>query len=123
MTQGLRGAMRAGFANMNDVTVIQASQGLSLYVEMTIPDAKKKGVVVGYDGRHHSFDFAQLTAATFEKLGFQVYLFRKIVPTPFVVRHWFFITSSFAEIDQTSVPPTPPPPRPSVSSPRKLPSV
>jgi len=81
--------MRAGFANMNDVTVIQASQGLSLYVEKTIFNAKAKGVVVGYDGRHHSLAFAHLTAATFEKLGFKVYLFRKVVPTPFVVPFLF----------------------------------
>eukprot|EP01122_Echinamoeba_exundans_P010951 TRINITY_DN420_c0_g1_i1.p1 TRINITY_DN420_c0_g1~~TRINITY_DN420_c0_g1_i1.p1 ORF type:complete len:536 (+),score=130.88 TRINITY_DN420_c0_g1_i1:497-2104(+) len=76
--------MRAGFANMNDLTVIQASQGLAVYVEKTFPDAKSKGVVIGYDGRHNSHDFAHWAAATFASRGFKVYLFGRIVPTPLV---------------------------------------
>ncbi|KYQ89432.1 phosphoglucomutase [Tieghemostelium lacteum] len=83
-TAGLRGPMKAGFANMNDLTVIQASQGLALYVKETIDSALTKGVVVGYDGRHNSQTFARLTAATFLSKGFKVYLFSKLVPTPFV---------------------------------------
>jgi phosphomannomutase len=55
-----------------------------VYCEKTIPDAKSKGVVIGYDGRHHSHDFAHLAAATFESRGWTVYLFRAIVPTPLV---------------------------------------
>ncbi|EGG18327.1 phosphoglucomutase [Cavenderia fasciculata] len=78
------GPMKAGFANMNDLTVIQASQGLSIYVQETISQAQSKGVVVGYDGRYNSEVFAKLTAATFASKGFKVYLFSKIVPTPFV---------------------------------------
>nr|AOE43341.1 phosphoglucomutase [Rostrostelium ellipticum] len=83
-TAGLRGPMKAGFANMNDLTVIQASQGLCIYVSATIADAAKKGVVVGYDGRHNSLQFARLTAATFRSKGFKVYLFSTVVPTPYV---------------------------------------
>eukprot|EP01133_Synstelium_polycarpum_P013626 gene13626-16040_t len=83
-TAGLRGQMKAGFSNMNDLTVIQASQGLCKYVKETIPEAQKKGVVVGYDCRHHSETFARLTAATFASQGFTVYLYSKMVPTPFV---------------------------------------
>ncbi|EFA79896.1 phosphoglucomutase [Heterostelium album PN500] len=84
-TAGLRGPMKAGFSCMNDLTVIQASQGLCIYVEQTLSNSKNSGIVVGYDGRHHSKEFARLTAATFASRGFKVYLFSKIVPTPYVV--------------------------------------
>nr|AOE43345.1 phosphoglucomutase [Coremiostelium polycephalum] len=84
-TAGLRGPMKAGFSCMNDLTVIQASQGLCMYVKQTLaPDAERKGIVVGYDGRYNSEVFAKLTAATFVSQGFKVHLFSRLVPTPFV---------------------------------------
>jgi len=83
-TAGLRGPMRAGFACMNNLIVQQASQGLACSVLELVPDALKKPIVIGYDGRHHSKEFAAVTAAVFVKKGFHVLLFRDIVPTPFV---------------------------------------
>jgi len=83
-TAGLRGPMRAGFACMNNLIVQQASQGLACSVLELVPDALKKPVVVGYDGRHHSKEFAEVTARVFAKKGFHVLLFGSIVPTPFV---------------------------------------
>ena len=83
-TAGLRGPMRAGFACMNTLIVQQASQGLACSVLELVPDALSKPVVVGYDGRHHSKEFAEVTARVFAKKGFHVLLFRHIVPTPFV---------------------------------------
>jgi len=81
-TAGLRARMGAGYACMNELTVLQASQGLSSYVK-----ASFKGdiaVVVGYDGRHNSHVFATRTAAAFLAKGIHVHLFSKIVPTPYV---------------------------------------
>ncbi|CAG2177419.1 unnamed protein product, partial [Oppiella nova] len=43
-----------------------------------------KGVVIGFDGRHNSLRFAQLSANAFLSLGIKVHLFSAIVPTPFV---------------------------------------
>ncbi|KAF2076229.1 hypothetical protein CYY_002470 [Polysphondylium violaceum] len=83
-TAGLRGPMKAGFSCMNDVTVRQASQGLCSYVDKVTPNARHMGVVIGYDGRHHSKEFANITAQAFLKKNFKVYLFETIVPTPFV---------------------------------------
>ncbi|KAK7575763.1 hypothetical protein V9T40_012049 [Parthenolecanium corni] len=83
-TAGLRGRMGAGFARMNDVVVIQAAQGLLAYVLKTFPDAKEKGVLIGYDGRHLSKRFAELSAAVFLTSEVPVYLFSDLVPTPFV---------------------------------------
>jgi len=76
--------MAAGFACMNDLTVQQASQGLCAYLEKVEPQLRTKGVVVGCDARHHSRDFARITAAVFLHRGVPVYLFRDICATPHV---------------------------------------
>ena len=84
-TAGLRGPMQAGYACMNQLTVLQASQGLCVYLESQFPSGgKERGIVVGYDGRHNSLTFACLTAATFISRGWHVHLFGRMVPTPFV---------------------------------------
>ncbi|RIB19197.1 hypothetical protein C2G38_2036248 [Gigaspora rosea] len=83
-TAGLRSSMEAGFSRMNDLTVIQASQGLCMYLLDTIPNAIVKGVVIGYDHRHNSETFARLSAAAFLSKGFKVYFYRKLVHTPLV---------------------------------------
>ena len=64
--------------------LIGFSQGLAVYAERAVPDAKKRGVVIGYDGRYNSRSFAAHTAATFAHQGFNVYLFSDLVPTPYV---------------------------------------
>ncbi|KAL9551481.1 hypothetical protein PS6_004987 [Mucor atramentarius] len=83
-TAGLRARMEAGFSRMNDLTVLQASQGLAIYIEKTVKDAKTRGVVVGHDHRHHSKEFAQLTAAAFIQRGFKVWFYKELVHTPLV---------------------------------------
>ncbi|KAI8075213.1 hypothetical protein BC940DRAFT_230269 [Gongronella butleri] len=76
--------MEAGFSRMNDLTVLQASQGLAMYVEQHVANAKSRGVVVGHDHRHHSLNFAKLTAAAFLKRGFKVWYYQDLVHTPLV---------------------------------------
>ncbi|KDQ20355.1 hypothetical protein BOTBODRAFT_51664 [Botryobasidium botryosum FD-172 SS1] len=83
-TAGLRGRMEAGFARMNDLIVIQASQGLCSYVLENVHNAAERGVVVGHDHRHNSERFAKLTAAAFINRGVRVYLHRGVVHTPLV---------------------------------------
>ncbi|KAG8685022.1 Phosphoglucomutase-3 [Ceratobasidium sp. 395] len=83
-TAGLRGRMEAGFARMNDLIVIQASQGLCAYVLANIPNASSRGVVVGHDHRYNSEKWAKLTAAAFVANGVKVYLHKGIVHTPLV---------------------------------------
>lgn len=80
-TAGLRACMEAGYARMNDVTVLQASQGVAHYF-------KTGTVVIGFDHRERnglsSRRFAQLAAAVFKHHGFKVYLFGEYVHTPMV---------------------------------------
>lgn len=89
-TAGIRSAMGPGFSCMNDLTVIQTTQGLCRYLEKTFSDVKNRGVVIGFDARAHtpsgssSRRFAQYAATVLISQGIPVYLFSQITPTPFV---------------------------------------
>lgn len=83
-TAGLRGPMQAGFACMNSLTVMQASQGLAAYLLKTEADVKKRGVVIGRDARHNSEKFAKLTAAAFVAKGIKVWWYETPSHTPLV---------------------------------------
>ena len=84
-TAGIRGFMRAGYSSMNDLVIIQTSQGLVDYLVMTFGDeVTKTGLVIGYDARHNSKRFAQRTAIAAIQRNIPVYLYSSIVPTPFI---------------------------------------
>ena len=83
-TAGLRGPMQAGFACMNSLTVIQASQGLAAYLLKTEHNVKHRGVVIGRDARHNSEKFAKLTAAAFVAKGIKVWWYEIPSHTPLV---------------------------------------
>nr|XP_056714344.1 glucose 1,6-bisphosphate synthase [Euleptes europaea] len=89
-TAGLRSAMGAGFCYINDLTVIQSTQGMYKYLEKCFSDFNQRGFVVGYDTRGQetsrcsSLRLAKLTAAVLLAKGVPVYLFSRYVPTPFV---------------------------------------
>uniref|UniRef100_A0AAQ4R735 Phosphoglucomutase 2 n=1 Tax=Gasterosteus aculeatus aculeatus TaxID=481459 RepID=A0AAQ4R735_GASAC len=89
-TAGLRAAMGPGTSCMNDLTIIQTTQGFCCYLEESFADFKDRGVVIGYDARAHppsggcSKRFASLAAAVFISRGVPVHLFSDITPTPFV---------------------------------------
>ncbi|XP_060939848.1 phosphoglucomutase-2 [Limanda limanda] len=89
-TAGLRAAMGPGTSCMNDLTIIQTTQGFCHYLEESLENLKERGVVIGYDARAHppsggnSKRFASLAAAVFISRGVPVHLFSDIVPTPFV---------------------------------------
>lgn len=89
-TAGLRAAMGPGISCMNDLTIIQTTQGLCRYLEQRFSDLKARGVVIGFDARAHpesggsSKRFARLATAVLIGRGVPVYLFSDITPTPFV---------------------------------------
>ncbi|EER18009.1 Phosphoglucomutase-2, putative [Perkinsus marinus ATCC 50983] len=78
-TAGLRGIMGAGYDRMNCLTVLQASQGLCVYLEDAYGKEAmaERGVVLGFDGRHNSRRFAHVAAAVFLSKGTKVYLIDK----------------------------------------------
>ncbi len=81
-TAGLRGALGAGPNRMNEVLVRQTAAGLADHVLSVVPDAAKRGVVIGYDARHKSDRFAEATARVFAAKGMRALLFPHHVPTP-----------------------------------------
>ncbi|BGP12039.1 hypothetical protein JCM10049v2_007959 [Rhodotorula toruloides] len=83
-TAGLRGPMQTGPSAINDLVILQASQGLAKYAEQSIEGAKEKGIVVGHDHRHNSVQFARLTAGVFRRRGWRVYELDGLVHTPMV---------------------------------------
>ncbi|KAF8841010.1 hypothetical protein BDN67DRAFT_950632 [Paxillus ammoniavirescens] len=83
-TAGLRGRMEAGWARMNDLIIIQASQGLCAYVLKHVANAASRGIVIGHDHRHNSKKWARLTAAVFTSHNVRVYSLRGLVHTPLV---------------------------------------
>lgn len=68
-TAGLRSSMQSGFAHMNDVTILQAAQGLIAYLDK----GTNKSLVIGYDHRFNSQRFAEITASVAIVKKFKVY--------------------------------------------------
>ncbi|MEU9897493.1 phospho-sugar mutase [Streptomyces phaeochromogenes] len=87
-TAGLRGELGAGPMRMNRSVVIRAAAGLAAYL-------KAKGqtdglVVIGYDARHKSADFARDTAAVMTGAGLRAAVLPRPLPTPvlaYAIRH------------------------------------
>ncbi|KAJ7582492.1 hypothetical protein C8J56DRAFT_791746 [Mycena floridula] len=91
----LRGRMQAGWSRMNDLIIVQASQGLCQYVLKNVENAHSRGVVIGYDHRYNSERWSQLTAAAFLANKMKVYLHRGLVHTPMqVLVHYSFCSIS-----------------------------
>ncbi len=89
-TGGMRGEIGPGTNRMNIYTVRKASEGLARYIESFGEEAKKRGVVIAYDSRHKSPEFAMEAAKTLATHGIQTYVFDELRPTPelsFAVRY------------------------------------
>ncbi|MEV0951111.1 phospho-sugar mutase [Promicromonospora sp. NPDC050249] len=88
-TAGLRGAMAAGPNRMNRAVVITAAAGLAAFLTKEFGHGTPR-VVVGFDARHRSAEFARDTAAVLVAAGAEVLLMPAPGPTPvlaFAVRH------------------------------------
>ncbi|QIZ68969.1 phospho-sugar mutase [Geobacillus subterraneus] len=89
-TGGMRGEIGPGTNRMNIYTVRKASEGLARYIQSFGDEAKQRGVVIAYDSRHKSPEFAMEAAKTLATNGIQTYVFDELRPTPelsFAVRH------------------------------------
>ncbi|MDN3295882.1 phospho-sugar mutase [Streptomyces ficellus] len=87
-TAGLRGELGAGPMRMNRAVVIRAAAGLAAYLK-----GKGQGdglVVIGYDARYKSADFARDTAAVMTGAGLRAAVLPRPLPTPvlaYAIRH------------------------------------
>src|SRR5580658_9347699 len=57
-TAGLRGVIGAGPNRMNRAVVLRTTWGLARHLDGAVEGARSRGVVVGYDGRRYSREFA-----------------------------------------------------------------
>ncbi len=81
-TAGLRGVLGAGESRMNERVVAQTTAGLCAALTRTVPNAKTRGLCIGFDGRRKSRDFADVAAEIAAGAGFVVHRFDDVVPTP-----------------------------------------
>ncbi|NOH94977.1 phospho-sugar mutase [Vibrio sp. AIC-3] len=83
-TAGLRGKVGCGPNRMNRLVIQETATGLGHYLIEHVANATIRGVVVGYDGRLDSKQFAIDTASVLTALGIKVYLTSNVAATPIV---------------------------------------
>jgi phosphoglucomutase len=87
-TGGLRGVIGAGTNRMNIYTIARATQGLAQFILQQ--GAANPSVVIAYDSRNQSPEFALEAALVLAGNGIRAYVFEQLRPTPqlsFAVRH------------------------------------
>lgn len=88
-TAGMRGVLGAGTNRMNRYNVRRATKGLACYLKQNPEDARR-GVVIAYDSRRFSKEFARDTALVLCHEGVPAFLFDALRPVPilsYAVRH------------------------------------
>ena len=87
-TAGLRGVVGAGTNRMNIYVVRKTTQGLANYIKSV--GKESQGVVIAYDSRHMSPEFANEAALCLAANKIKAYIFESLRPTPelsFALRH------------------------------------
>ncbi len=79
-TAGLRSDMYMGIGCMNRFTVAQTTRGIAALV--CAAGGQQRGVTIAYDSRHHSEEFARVSAQVLATAGIRVYIFNSLRPTP-----------------------------------------
>jgi phosphoglucomutase len=80
-TGGMRGVMGVGDNRLNKYTLGKTTQGLSNQLKRVFKKQQVK-VVIAYDCRNNSQEFAKIVADVFSANGISVYLFSALRPTP-----------------------------------------
>ncbi|MTA10532.1 MAG: phospho-sugar mutase, partial [Actinobacteria bacterium] len=81
-TAGLRAPIMAGPLGMNRLVVRQTAAGLVDYLLRTVQGASESGVLIGFDARRKSHDFAVDTARVAAARGMKAMLLPTVLPTP-----------------------------------------
>lgn len=81
-TAGLRGTMAVGLNRMNIHVIRHTTQAFAEIIKAEGNTAMERGVVVCYDCRNHSAEFARETARVMAGNGIKVKLFDALRPTP-----------------------------------------
>ncbi len=89
-TGGMRGIVGPGTNRMNVYTIRKANEGFAQYLLKNVENVKERGIVIAYDCRHFSPEFAMESAKVMATHGIKAYVFESLRPTPelsFAVRH------------------------------------
>lgn len=81
-TGGRRGTCGIGPNRINTRTIGESAQGLAAYISQFGSEAKQRGVVIAYDTRNNSREFAEYSAQVLSGNGITTYLFREFRSTP-----------------------------------------
>ena len=81
-TAGMRGRLEPGINRINLYTIGWVTEGLARLIDEKGSEAQKQGVVISFDSRYHSRDFAEHAARVLGAHGIHVYLFDDLRPTP-----------------------------------------
>ena len=81
-TAGMRGVIGYGTNKMNVYTVSRATQGLSEFIKSLGAEAMQKGVVISYDTRLKSEEFAHAAAEVLAANDIKAYIFDDVHPVP-----------------------------------------
>ena len=81
-TAGMRGVIGYGVNMMNIYTVMRATKGLAEWVKSLGQCAMERGVVISFDTRRKSEEFAKAAAGVLAKNGVKAYLFDDVHPVP-----------------------------------------
>jgi len=81
-TAGMRGIIGYGKNMMNIYTVMRATQGLAEWIKSLGGAEMERGVVISFDTRRKSQEFARVSAGVLAKNGIKAYLFDDVHPVP-----------------------------------------
>ena len=81
-TAGMRGVLGIGTNRINIYNVRHATAGVAAYVNKEGQESANKGVLIGYDTRIMSREFAEETAKVLSAAGIKVYLFDTVHSVP-----------------------------------------
>ena len=81
-TAGMRGRLEPGTNRINLYTVGRVTEGLARLIDEKGEQAQNKGVVISFDSRYHSREFAEHAARILGSHNIHVYLFDDLRPTP-----------------------------------------
>ena len=81
-TAGMRGLLGPGTNRINLHTIRKANIGFAGYICANGEEAMQRGIAIGYDNRHMSYEFAMDSAKVLAANNIRSYVFESLRPTP-----------------------------------------
>lgn len=81
-TGGLRAKLGVGTNRLNIYTIQKCAEGYARWIETQGDHAKERGIIIAYDNRHMSKEFAMVSAKVLARHHIHSYVFDTLTPTP-----------------------------------------